>query len=70
MMPDRDIFNEMNEPVVENFSTKPILNSGSLYSVCVLKVDFEFNSRGKTVHSMNGLVLNASESTDTQIGNR
>ena len=28
------------------------------------------NSRGKTVHSMNGLVLNASESTDTQIGNR
>ena len=28
------------------------------------------NSRGKTVHSMNGLVLNASESIDTQIGNR
>ena len=28
------------------------------------------NSRGKTVHSMNGLVLNASEDTDTQIGNR
>ena len=27
-------------------------------------------SRGKTVHSMNGLVLNASEDTDTQIGNR
>ena len=28
--------------------------------------DDRFNSREKTVHSMNGLVLNASESTDTQ----
>ena len=36
----RFIFNEMNEPVVEIFSTKPILNSGSLrgayYSICQL----------------------------------
>ena len=35
-----------------------------------IQVYESFNSREKTLHSMNGLVLNASENTDTQIGNR
>ena len=43
---------------------------GGVHAFSVFMRQKTFNSPGKTVHSMNGLVLNASESTDTQIGNR